>query len=452
MKKIVPSLYKIATKLENLNHFKYAALIDKLAEDVQLQQALDVFGFDSTDPFAEMQEMYTDWMQDWQQRRTAEQDPQKITKLEEDKTRVENAWQIIVSSGIGRDSEQPVQVQPELNELQQAYAVLGFSGKESLAQMQARYRQMLIELNVKQRLSELEGKKDNEKSNLNNIKNRITPEEYEKQFNEIMNRYGNEIDQLKETYQKYENAMSVILKHHSQSLEQKDMTEEEIEEAKKRLSDREELEEMKGNWKPDDDLKKKIEEMDAKLQLPEGVLFEGKLTIAQMSYISSKVDRMNKRIEKGEGGDKITMQYSLLSETNKEGAPLYYVKVMGDMRKINGWGFIAKIDHLGTTGGNIIKAIGDYKIPDDFWEKKPWCEHCNEPRSRKQTYIIQNVSGEDKQIGKKTIRDVHNGEMAQIASTCIKKYLDISPEVFARWSTWADVEGDMPKEGGMRIS
>ena len=84
--------------------------------------------------------------------------------------------------------------------------------------------------------------------------------------------------------------------------------------------------------------------------------------------------------------------------------------------KANGWETIAHIEHGGE--GNIVTAIGSAKIDPTWYSAKPYCDHCHTVRSRLCTYIVQNESGDRKQVGK----------------SCLKEYTGIRPETAAIWA------------------
>ncbi len=70
--------------------------------------------------------------------------------------------------------------------------------------------------------------------------------------------------------------------------------------------------------------------------------------------------------------------------------------------QVAGWTFIATIQH--TEEGNIIRAVGNQKIPPQYRKVTNLCEHCNTNRFRKDTYILQN-GAEYKQVGRNCLAD-----------------------------------------------
>lgn len=85
----------------------------------------------------------------------------------------------------------------------------------------------------------------------------------------------------------------------------------------------------------------------------------------------------------------------------------YYqeVELTGVMPVIEGWSFVAKIEH--TPEGNMVKSM-DPAVSMAYTELKPHCEHCKSNRRRKETYILKN----EKEI--------------QVGTECIKNYMSLN--------------------------
>ena len=79
--------------------------------------------------------------------------------------------------------------------------------------------------------------------------------------------------------------------------------------------------------------------------------------------------------------------------------------------KINGWKFIATIDHLST--GNIVKsAVSNITLPEKYrTTEHTICDHCHMKRYRKQTHIVYNENTK---------------EFKQVGSSCLKVYTGLN--------------------------
>lgn len=95
----------------------------------------------------------------------------------------------------------------------------------------------------------------------------------------------------------------------------------------------------------------------------------------------------------------------------------YLVHLVGAYPRINGWSFVAEIEHLKT--GNIINTFEE--LPDSYRDSKPVCEHCSTKRLRKYTYIIKSEEGY-KQVGRSCLTDF-------VGSENILGVLDIVKEI-----------------------
>ena len=82
--------------------------------------------------------------------------------------------------------------------------------------------------------------------------------------------------------------------------------------------------------------------------------------------------------------------------------------------QINGWKFIASIDHL--SNGNIIRNISGADLPEKFRTIEGHCEHCKKDRHRKSTYVVYNEKEGFKQVGKSCLFLYTGIDLNKIAS------------------------------------
>ena len=134
--------------------------------------------------------------------------------------------------------------------------------------------------------------------------------------------------------------------------------------------------------------------------------------------LAKKIKRVN---NKG-----ANIKFELISSERKELFPdilvkCYTIEVEGEY-KINGWKFLATLEH--TKNGNIIRRadLDDLiKIPDKYKTCEPYCDHCKTLRDRKDTYLIYNEETKEiKQVGKTCLLDYTQGldakKCAELAS------------------------------------
>lgn len=93
----------------------------------------------------------------------------------------------------------------------------------------------------------------------------------------------------------------------------------------------------------------------------------------------------------------------------------YDVTIDAETPKINGWTFVATIDHSAVSG-NIIRSApnANCDIPEMYRSVKPICDHCGKIRSRRDTFLLRcDATGEFKQIGRQCIRDFIGYDVTQ---------------------------------------
>lgn len=142
------------------------------------------------------------------------------------------------------------------------------------------------------------------------------------------------------------------------------------------------------------------------------------IATANLPVIKDRVAKINRRAEKL-GVEGVTLEYGetrILTERDEMGRALFRypaveVTVVGPTVKINGWTFVASIDH----SEGIVKSIPDAPEGLRAYVAEPDCGHCKLDRRRNTTYILSN---ED--------------ELIQVGSGCVKDFLghEVSLSIF----------------------
>ena len=102
-------------------------------------------------------------------------------------------------------------------------------------------------------------------------------------------------------------------------------------------------------------------------------------------------------------------------ETREVVKPLVDVTVSATEIKFGNYTHIATLDH--TFGEQpIVNAVPDQIVPERFHSAKPFCEHCNSSRKRKNTFVFKDESG-----------------YKQVGSTCLKEFFGIDPTQKLDW-------------------
>jgi hypothetical protein len=144
--------------------------------------------------------------------------------------------------------------------------------------------------------------------------------------------------------------------------------------------------------------------------------------------LSEKLDKINRKAEKlgsfgiqyretgnskveerGTGRYHITLESAPEQVEIKAKILLREVEVTGLAPKLNGWTFIATLEHANELG-NVLRVVPGYEgeLPKKFRDASAEnCDHCHTRRQRNDTYVLNH----------------ENGRWAQVGSTCLKDFL-----------------------------
>ena len=172
-----------------------------------------------------------------------------------------------------------------------------------------------------------------------------------------------------------------------------------------------------------------------------------------MSFVENKLSKLNKRaaklglepvsLEVLETYFMIKGEFSSIKIEDSSCEPTIArkylkIKVVGQAPKINGWSFVAKIEH--TEFGNIISANPRYEedIPVKYQKASNNCEHCNHKRFRKHIFILVNEVGDFIQVGRSCLKDFlgHRSPEAIAAFAEQVFELDFSDQEVSSGNSW----------------
>lgn len=139
-----------------------------------------------------------------------------------------------------------------------------------------------------------------------------------------------------------------------------------------------------------------------------------------LEALEKKVAKANRRAERAGIEARFAFEVTgekVVEKKDGQGVPTGEVEVYKTIEmdypevKMAGWDFLAAVQF--EEGGTIIRNHPDKELPEGFERPDAHnCDHCNVNRNRKNTYIVQNDSG----------------ETAQVGSTCIQDFLGIEPK------------------------
>ena len=96
---------------------------------------------------------------------------------------------------------------------------------------------------------------------------------------------------------------------------------------------------------------------------------------------------------------------------------VYEVLFTAEAPKINGWTFVARLDHSNDTG-NVIRMVPNAleNLPERFRTSAPLCEHCRMQRRRRDTFVLHcKETNEFKQVGSTCLVDFFGHDPIKMA-------------------------------------
>lgn len=137
-----------------------------------------------------------------------------------------------------------------------------------------------------------------------------------------------------------------------------------------------------------------------------------------LNFLKAKINEINKKAVKW-GLEPVKLE--ILKEENiktdaddldiSEFKKQYTVRIIGKSPQVEGYEFIAKIEH--TDSGNLINISPDASVsslPDEYRDADSICDVCKTKRERHNTFII---------------KDVKENKLLTVGSGCLKRFLPI---------------------------
>lgn len=117
------------------------------------------------------------------------------------------------------------------------------------------------------------------------------------------------------------------------------------------------------------------------------------------------------------------------------------VTIQGEVVKLHGWEFIGKLSP--NDGKNLILTVPNCTTPIakllPYIERVGVCEHCNTHRMRKETFLVQNESGEIKAVGRQCVKDFLGHSTPETMLSWVSSLCDIE-EMMESMSSLDDCE------------
>ena len=171
---------------------------------------------------------------------------------------------------------------------------------------------------------------------------------------------------------------------------------------------------------------------------------EYKIPAHNLEPLKAQIEKINRRAEKL-GATPITLTVGERVEEVAPGANgieralrlvkgmriFWMVTLNGEAPRLNGWSFIATIQHAGEAGNIVATVPGiEREATAQYRNGEPVCDHCNLNRKRIDTYIVRHEDGKTRQVGRNCLCDFLGGldphNAALIASLMAKAGVTLS--------------------------
>lgn len=173
-----------------------------------------------------------------------------------------------------------------------------------------------------------------------------------------------------------------------------------------------------------------LKESDDEMVAPRAENDDASYTITMSNYdaFMQTLEKINKKALKYgvkpltvKNKEKVTIKpvnYKNNSPFDKPAIMGWKIQLEGEPVRINGWKFLASVDHTSGNGNNVITFIpGSFnpEVKRYATASHKNCDFCHSNRDRNNTYIIQNDAGEMKQIGGQCLKKYVGDEARQLA-------------------------------------
>jgi hypothetical protein len=125
-------------------------------------------------------------------------------------------------------------------------------------------------------------------------------------------------------------------------------------------------------------------------------------------WFKAKLETLAKRAKRLTGERLFLTVVGFHKEENKQskfyGHRINEVFVAFPEPKLDGWEFVARIDH-GNETGNIVRTTGLRDLPEEYRHSDPSCDHCGHKRRRRDTFVVFHEDHGFKQVGSSCLKD-----------------------------------------------
>ena len=148
-----------------------------------------------------------------------------------------------------------------------------------------------------------------------------------------------------------------------------------------------------------------------------------------MEALFTKLNKLNKKAKRFGLPETTVKETGERFETRKKNREEYTIRFIeievnfGAIPVLDGWSFIARIDHDGVIG-NTVAVVPGLFLPEQYRNAESNCEHCGHKRNRKRTYICEHTDGRFIQVGSTCLKDFIGKLSPDYVLTCASIYFD----------------------------
>lgn len=155
--------------------------------------------------------------------------------------------------------------------------------------------------------------------------------------------------------------------------------------------------------------------------LPEGTY---KILASKLPELRHRIEILNRRVRKT-GGSGLSLEVDreenetvASDDPDDIGLPggkrvrrVAFVRIDGEVPKLAGWAFVARVEHHDELGNIVSKAprAEGIELPDYFRTAGATCDHCQTNRRRNDTFVLQDGTGAFCRVGRNCLQDFLRG-------------------------------------------
>ena len=138
--------------------------------------------------------------------------------------------------------------------------------------------------------------------------------------------------------------------------------------------------------------------------------------IKNFAKLEREIAKLSKRSQKA-GGWMIELTRFGTIENKNTGAKSYEVFLDAPDVRLDGYTFLARLDHSQETGNIIRMMHGAPELPKQYRDVGPKCDHCNINRIRRDTFVLTKDA---------------DGSLVQLGSSCMSDFFKTDPRLIMK--------------------